>query len=74
MIQQRGFLLVPVLVFLFLTLLLIQLGTADLSRSLVMHQLKLRQDCITLLQELNGRVESFSREDCPACPLPNGCP
>jgi hypothetical protein len=76
MTNQRGFLLVPVLIFIFLTLLLIQLGTADLSRSLVMHQLKLHQDCITLLQDLNriGGTESFSTNDCPVCPLPRGCP
>lgn len=76
MTHQRGFLLAPVLVFMFLALLLIQLGTADLSRSLVMHQLKLHQDCITLLQDLNhsGGVESFSADDCPTCPLPRGCP
>lgn len=73
---QGGFLLAPLLVLMFLTLLLIQLGTADLSRSLVMHQLKLHQDCMTLLQDLNrsGGVESFSSNDCPVCPLPTSCP
>lgn len=67
---QGGFLLLPLLVFIFLTLLLITLASQDLSRSYLSHQFQLYQNCQTLLQQL----DSNKVEACPPCPLEQACP
>lgn len=67
---QQGFLLLPLLVFIVLAMLLINLASQDLSRSYLNHQFQLYQNCRTLLQQL----DSTQVHACPPCPVTQACP
>ena len=66
---DKGFLLLPLLVFLMLSGLLLLLATDDLSRSYFSHQAQMHLGCRQLVEQLSlGDVA-----DCPPCPGPGVC-
>ncbi|GLR65134.1 hypothetical protein [Marinospirillum insulare] len=69
---QQGFTLVPVIFLLTISLLIILTGSKELHQTVLMHQLKMRQDCVLLVKQLN-KSGSLDFSYCPPCNLALGC-
>jgi len=69
---DKGFVLTPVILLLTLSLLVILVGSKELYQSVLMHQLKLHQDCILLVNQLS-KTKPSNYDLCPPCNKNMGC-
>lgn len=69
-LTNQGFMLVPLLLFLVISLLMILAGSKELHQAVLMHHLKMHKDCLYLHTQLNS-VEAGNL--CPPCPKAAGC-
>ncbi len=71
--DNQGFVLVPVIVLMLISLLMILIGGRELHQAVLMHHLKLYQDCTRLEVQLELSSSSTNKSFCPICPKAAGC-
>ncbi len=69
---NAGFVLTPVILLLVISLLVILVGSKELYQSVLMHQLKLHQDCVLLVKQLS-KTKPSNYDLCPPCNKNMGC-
>ncbi len=70
--NPQGFVLAPIMLFMFISLIIIIIGSKELHQAVLMHQLKLRKNCADFSNQLNkaGEVRAIQ---CPPCLAVMGC-
>lgn len=69
-LANQGFILVPVIMLMLISLLIILVGSRELHQAVLMHHLKLYQDCTQLERQLELKA---NKSFCPACSKAVGC-
>lgn len=67
---SQGFILVPILILTFTSLLIIANGSNELHKTVLMHKLHLYKNCIDLTEQFEPPLD---KSHCPTCPLPLAC-
>lgn len=70
-VKNSGFVLVPVIMLMLVSLLMILTASKELRQAVLMHQLKLQQDCLYLESQL--KIEYPNPSFCPPCSKAVGC-
>lgn len=69
---NQGLVLVPVIILMLVSLLMILVGSKELHQAVLMHQLKLHQDCVLLVKQLS-KTKPSNYDLCPPCNKNMGC-
>lgn len=70
---NQGFVLVPVIMLMLISLLMILAGSRELHQAVLIHNLKLYQDCTRLEKQLELKTSSTDKSFCPVCSKAVGC-
>ncbi|NLW04997.1 MAG: hypothetical protein GX029_07215 [Pseudomonadaceae bacterium] len=71
-IINQGFVLVPIIILMTISLLIILTGSKELHQAVLMHQLKMRKNCLYLAQQLD-KENAPNYSHCPPCLKVSGC-
>lgn len=71
-ISNQGFVLAPIVILMLISLLMILTGSKELHQALLMHQLKLHQNCIFVADQIK-EDQPANYSHCPPCLEATGC-
>ncbi|WP_027848177.1 hypothetical protein [Marinospirillum minutulum] len=71
--DNQGFVLVPVIVLMLISLLMILIGGRELQQAVLIHHLKLYQDCTRLEIQLDLKASQTNKSFCQVCSKAVGC-
>lgn len=71
-INSKGFVLLPIIILMLISLLMIITASKELHQAVLMHQLKLHKNCVFVADQLK-QDQPANYSHCPPCLKITGC-